>query len=91
MKRRQEKLLDLKLVSKETFEMPEFPLFPFKLLRPNPTYLNGKLNQIDPWAKRELWRSHPFFSARNRFLNLFPGLGLGTLAFVTYVVADSVL
>ena len=42
----------------------------------------------DPWAKREAWRKHPLFSTRFYMRNMFPGLGLGTSAFVLYLVYD---
>ncbi|WFD04580.1 hypothetical protein MOBT1_003292 [Malassezia obtusa] len=39
----------------------------------------------DPWAKREAWRKHPLFSMRFYARNMFPGLGLGSAAFVAYL------
>ncbi|KAI8853956.1 hypothetical protein BC829DRAFT_359955, partial [Chytridium lagenaria] len=42
----------------------------------------------DPWAKRDLWRNHPFFSARNRLMSMFPGIGIGAVAFGIYYAYD---
>ncbi|KAJ3125941.1 hypothetical protein HK098_008021 [Nowakowskiella sp. JEL0407] len=65
----------------------EFSLFPFQHFRPNVPFIENAsvsplpIEKVDPWAKRELWRSHPFFSVRNRMMNVFPGLGIATVAF----------
>ncbi|KAJ3290285.1 hypothetical protein HDU76_007411 [Blyttiomyces sp. JEL0837] len=66
----------------------EFGLFPFRFWRPvfpilERTIPEGQLK--DPWARRELWRSHPFWSARNRVMLMFPGIGIGATAFAAYL------
>ncbi|TPX46020.1 hypothetical protein SeLEV6574_g03489 [Synchytrium endobioticum] len=68
----------------------EFPLFPFRLFRVNPPFLDKSLpdNHYDPWRKRDAWRRHDFFSARNRFLHMVPGLGIATVAFAAYLAYD---
>ena len=68
----------------------EFGLFPFKFLRPNPYFLQGELpaNVKDPWARREAWRSNPFFSLRNRMSRLVPGFTYAVGAFSVYVLYD---
>jgi NADH dehydrogenase (ubiquinone) 1 beta subcomplex subunit 3 len=38
----------------------------------------------DPWAKREDWRYHPYFSGPNVLKNAFPGLSWALLAFGAY-------
>ncbi|KZT10811.1 uncharacterized protein LAESUDRAFT_721197 [Laetiporus sulphureus 93-53] len=43
----------------------------------------------DPWAKREAWRKHPIFAKRAMFARTFPGLGIATVAFATYVLVDN--
>ncbi|WFD44898.1 hypothetical protein MPSI1_003571 [Malassezia psittaci] len=42
----------------------------------------------DPWAKREAWRKHPVFSKLFYMRNMFPGLGLGSSAFVAYLIYE---
>ena len=69
----------------------EFPLFPHKLWRPNHPILEQKLDSTkwkDPWTKREAWRNHSYFSVKNRSRNMFPGLGIATIAFTAYVLFD---
>ncbi|KAK9479035.1 NADH-ubiquinone oxidoreductase B12 subunit family-domain-containing protein [Lipomyces japonicus] len=44
----------------------------------------------DPWERREAWRYTGQFSRWNRLKGLFPGLGLGTGAFVLYLVYEKV-
>ncbi|TPX35137.1 hypothetical protein SmJEL517_g02380 [Synchytrium microbalum] len=68
----------------------EFGLFPFRLFRVNPPFLERSLpdNHYDPWRKRDAWRRHEFFSARNRMRHMVPGLGLATVAFVAYLAYD---
>ena len=59
-----------------TLRKPEFPLFPHSLWRPNPNFLaSGNLpaGTVDPWARRDDWRYHKFFSAKNRLKATFPG------------------
>ena len=70
--------------------LPEFRFFPFKYLTVLPRSLARPLppHTVDPWEKREAWRFHPFFSQENRIRNLFPGLGLATVAFIGYVAFD---
>ncbi|KAJ1566224.1 hypothetical protein HK096_002111, partial [Nowakowskiella sp. JEL0078] len=68
----------------------EFPLFPFKYWRPTLSFLeipvsSAPINSVDPWAKREAWRFHPFFSAKNRIYNAAPGLGLAIAAFGVFL------
>ncbi|CAM0140587.1 hypothetical protein VKS41_006607 [Umbelopsis sp. WA50703] len=38
----------------------------------------------DPWARREAWRKSPIFSNRAMVRNMFPGLGIATVAFTIY-------
>lgn len=38
----------------------------------------------DPWAKREDWRYHPYFSGINVIKHAFPGLSWGLAAFLAY-------
>ncbi|KAI9227013.1 MAG: hypothetical protein DHS80DRAFT_5778, partial [Piptocephalis tieghemiana] len=38
----------------------------------------------DPWDRVESWRRHPVFAFRNQVRNLFPGLGIATVAFAAY-------
>merc|ERR1712137_592814 len=42
----------------------------------------------DPWARYEQWRYTGPFSRFNRFKGSFPGLGIATVAFAGYVVAE---
>ncbi|KAI8923326.1 hypothetical protein BC831DRAFT_501480 [Entophlyctis helioformis] len=76
--------------SRTSMAKTEFSLFPHKLWRPVAPYLEGDLpkDMKDPWARREAWRYHPFFSLRNRMRNLVPGLGLGVASFGLYVLYD---
>ncbi|KAJ3148607.1 hypothetical protein HDU89_004705 [Geranomyces variabilis] len=67
---------------------PEFPYFPFKTWRVNPSYLEGRVRHADPWGRREAWRYNDFFSAKNRIRNMTPGLGIATVAFAVYVAYD---
>jgi len=69
----------------------EFPLFPWKFFRPNPSFLNKGLpvGMTDPWARRDAWRYHEFFSIKNRFRDAVPGLGIAIVAFSIYVVVDN--
>lgn len=69
---------------------PEFPLFPHRLFRPNPQFLEGGLSKdtVDPWARRDLWRHDKFFSAKNRIKRAFPGLSLGMGALAIYILYD---
>jgi hypothetical protein len=68
---------------------PEFSLFPFKAFRPNPPFLEGTLGKPDPWAARYAWRQHETFSFRNRVSQMAPGLGVGSAAFIGYVLYDN--
>ena len=66
-------------------------LFPFRYWRPTIPILERSIPDAvfkDPWAKREAWRSHPFFSRRNRVMAMFPGLGIGSAAFIVYLAYD---
>lgn len=38
----------------------------------------------DPWARREEWRYHPYFSGANVLKNAFPGLSWAVVAFGVY-------
>ncbi|KAI8899264.1 hypothetical protein BC833DRAFT_385870 [Globomyces pollinis-pini] len=73
-----------------TIRKPEFPLFPHKVWRPNPSFLNVNLpaGTIDPWAKRDDWRHSEFYSAKRRVARLLPGLGYGMLALGLYIAYD---
>ncbi|KAI8584712.1 hypothetical protein K450DRAFT_217639 [Umbelopsis ramanniana AG] len=42
----------------------------------------------DPWARREAWRKNPIFSNRAMVRNMFPGLGIATVAFTIYCGYD---
>ncbi|CAI9635160.1 hypothetical protein GT037_007842 [Alternaria burnsii] len=42
----------------------------------------------DPWARYEQWRYTGPFSRFNRFKGSFPGLGIATVAFAGYLVAE---
>ncbi|KAK9469734.1 NADH-ubiquinone oxidoreductase B12 subunit family-domain-containing protein [Lipomyces arxii] len=42
----------------------------------------------DPWERREAWRYTGQFSRFNRMKGMFPGLGLGTAAFVAYCIYE---
>ncbi|RUP47520.1 NADH-ubiquinone oxidoreductase B12 subunit family-domain-containing protein [Jimgerdemannia flammicorona] len=44
----------------------------------------------DPWARREAWRKHAIFSNRTIFRNMFPGLGIATVAFAAYLGVEYV-
>jgi hypothetical protein len=76
---------------------PEFPLFPHRIFRPNPPFLEGNLSNdtVDPWAKRgiklfykDAWRYDKFFSAKHRLSRMFPGLGIGLFALALYIRYD---
>ncbi|TPX71074.1 hypothetical protein SpCBS45565_g01367 [Spizellomyces sp. 'palustris'] len=67
---------------------PEFAWFPFRQWQVNPPFLEGRLNVKDPWANRDAWRYHAFFSKSNRIRSMFPGLGIGTAAFAVYLAYD---
>ncbi|KAK1769092.1 putative nadh:ubiquinone oxidoreductase [Phialemonium atrogriseum] len=40
--------------------------------------------RYDPWERSEAWRYRGIFTRWNRFKGAFPGLGIGTAAFVAY-------
>ncbi|CAI6333936.1 unnamed protein product [Periconia digitata] len=42
----------------------------------------------DPWERNEQWRYTGPFSRWNRFKGSFPGLGIATVAFAGYCVAE---
>lgn len=42
----------------------------------------------DPWARYEAWRYTGPFTRFNRFKSAFPGLGIATVAFAGYLVAE---
>ncbi|KAF2262062.1 hypothetical protein CC78DRAFT_535121 [Lojkania enalia] len=42
----------------------------------------------DPWARYEAWRYTGPFTRWNRFKGAFPGLGIATVAFAGYLVAE---
>ncbi|KAL6160426.1 hypothetical protein ACJQWK_09292 [Exserohilum turcicum] len=42
----------------------------------------------DPWARYEQWRYTGPFTRFNRFKGSFPGLGIATVAFAGYLVAE---
>ncbi|KAJ3397495.1 hypothetical protein HDU92_007158 [Lobulomyces angularis] len=86
----EEKEIVDRILYQNTHLKPEFPLFPWKWIRWTPEWLERPLpaDMKDPWAKRDAWRHHPYFSARNRFLNILPGLGYATVAFSIYLIWD---
>ncbi|GAA97410.1 uncharacterized protein L969DRAFT_49402 [Mixia osmundae IAM 14324] len=45
----------------------------------------------DPWARRNAWRTHPVFSNRQMFKNLFPGFGIAVVAFAAFVGIDNLI
>ncbi|ORX40527.1 NADH dehydrogenase 1 beta subcomplex subunit 3 [Kockovaella imperatae] len=45
----------------------------------------------DPWAAREAWRTQGVFDPKYMRRNMFPGLGIATVAFVAYVIYDDYL
>ncbi|KAH7355550.1 hypothetical protein BKA66DRAFT_516081 [Pyrenochaeta sp. MPI-SDFR-AT-0127] len=45
----------------------------------------------DPWARYEQWRYTGPFTRFNRFKGSFPGLGIATVAFAGYLVAEQLL
>lgn len=47
-------------------------------------HLNPPAGQIDPWARREAWRYHPYFSSANVVKHAFPGLSWALVAFAGY-------
>ncbi|KAJ3089006.1 hypothetical protein HK102_007424 [Quaeritorhiza haematococci] len=74
-----------------TLQKKEFALFPWRAWRVNPPFLEGQLPANlahDPWARRDAWRNHPFFSRRNRLMNSVPGLGIATVAFAIFLTYD---
>ncbi|KAF2866560.1 hypothetical protein BDV95DRAFT_584168 [Massariosphaeria phaeospora] len=42
----------------------------------------------DPWSRYEAWRYTGPFTRWNRFKGTFPGLGIATVAFAGYLVAE---
>jgi NADH dehydrogenase (ubiquinone) 1 beta subcomplex subunit 3 len=42
----------------------------------------------DPWARFDAWRASPDVSLKSNVRRIFPGLGLGTLAFVIAVAIE---
>ncbi|GAB7362448.1 hypothetical protein MBLNU230_g2770t1 [Neophaeotheca triangularis] len=44
----------------------------------------------DPWARYEAWRYTGPFTRFNRFKSAFPGLGIATVAFAGYLVAEQI-
>merc|ERR1719354_235818 len=79
----------MKAFLKNTLRQPEFPLFPHFLWRPNPRLLNiPLLSKYDPWAKRDNWRYHEFFSVKNRLKAAFPGLGIAAVLLAIYIGLD---
>ncbi|KAF2417247.1 hypothetical protein EJ08DRAFT_600105 [Tothia fuscella] len=44
----------------------------------------------DPWRRAEVWRYTGPFTRFNRFKSAFPGLGIATVAFGVYLVAEQV-
>ncbi|KAF2750101.1 hypothetical protein M011DRAFT_474581 [Sporormia fimetaria CBS 119925] len=48
----------------------------------------AKSAKNDPWARYEAWRYTGPFSRWNRFKGSFPGLGIATVAFGIYCVAE---
>ncbi|KAJ3319672.1 hypothetical protein HDV06_006165 [Boothiomyces sp. JEL0866] len=68
----------------------EFPLIPHSFFRPNPTFLNRKLpaGTVDPWAKRDAWRHHEFYSSTRRLKRIFPGLSIAVVAVGTFIAYD---
>ncbi|RUS19745.1 NADH-ubiquinone oxidoreductase B12 subunit family-domain-containing protein [Endogone sp. FLAS-F59071] len=44
----------------------------------------------DPWAQRDAWRKSSLFSTRTMFRNMFPGLGIATVAFAVYLGYEAI-
>ncbi|OCK76147.1 hypothetical protein K432DRAFT_248413, partial [Lepidopterella palustris CBS 459.81] len=42
----------------------------------------------DPWARAEAWRYSGPFTRWNRLKGAFPGLGIATVAFASYLVVE---
>lgn len=42
----------------------------------------------DPWAKYHDWRNHPVFQRKNQMKNMFPGLGIASVAFAGYCIVE---
>ncbi|KAI8940686.1 hypothetical protein NX059_001955, partial [Plenodomus lindquistii] len=51
----------------------------------------GRGTQGDPWARYEQWRYTGPFTRFNRFKGSFPGLGIATVAFAGYCIAEQLL
>nr|KAJ3418794.1 hypothetical protein HK105_007835 [Polyrhizophydium stewartii] len=68
----------------------EFGLFPHQLWRPKVPFLEGELppHLKDPWARRDAWRYHSFFSLKNRVRLMLPGFGMGITALGAYILYD---
>ena len=79
------------MTNKPIIMKPEFPLFPHKLWRPNPSFLQGSLGKVDPWRRRDYWRYDEFFSAKNRLKKVFPGLGGGIVLVGLYILYDKAI
>ncbi|KAJ3027605.1 hypothetical protein HK097_006129 [Rhizophlyctis rosea] len=69
----------------------EFGLFPWEWFRNVPDYVrfaDPGPNRISPWARRDAYKWHPFFSLKNRFRHFIPGLEWSIVAFAAYVAYD---
>ncbi|KAJ3031224.1 UNVERIFIED_CONTAM: hypothetical protein HDU68_005830 [Siphonaria sp. JEL0065] len=63
--------------------------FPFNKFRPHVAFLENRSPATkDPWARREAWRHDGFWSVARRTRALFPGFGLGLVAFGVYLGYD---
>lgn len=52
-------------------------------------FFDGSLKTLnDPWARREAWRNHPFYSIKNRRAAMFPGVGIAAAIFSVYLAYD---
>ncbi|KAJ3397780.1 hypothetical protein HDV05_002859 [Chytridiales sp. JEL 0842] len=75
-----------------SIKMARTAWFPFRYWRPTIPILERSLPESqlakDPWAKREAWRNHAFWSRSNRVKAMFPGLGIASVAFAGYLAYD---
>lgn len=44
----------------------------------------------NPWAERDAFAYHPFFSFRNQIRYAFPGLKYATIAFIIYCIGEAI-
>jgi NADH-ubiquinone oxidoreductase B12 subunit family len=55
-----------------------------KLLKELDTFIHANPPLKDPWAEREAYWSHPYYSFRNKLRFIVPGFTWGVYAFLTY-------